>query len=116
MGAPGGASYLLRGDVVTVPFPFSDLSGSKLRPALVVAALPGSSDIILCQITSQPQATRPTVAITSADFVLGSLLRDSFVRPDRLFTAASGLTRRVGRLNGAKTQEVIDQIILLFTT
>jgi mRNA interferase MazF len=112
MGASGGASHLLKGDVVTVPFPLSDLTGSKLRPALVVAALPGSSDIILCQITGQPQAGRPTVAITSADFVLGTLVRDSFVRPDRLFTAASNLTRRVGRLNDAKTQAVIDRIEL----
>jgi mRNA interferase MazF len=40
------------GDVVVVPFPFSDLSESKRRPALVLAVLTGD-DLILCQITSQ---------------------------------------------------------------
>lgn len=43
---------LIKGDVVVVPFPFSDLSTVKRRPALVVAA-PGGDDVILCQITSQ---------------------------------------------------------------
>jgi len=40
------------GDVVIVPFPFSDLTQTKRRPALVVAGLSGE-DLILCQITSQ---------------------------------------------------------------
>lgn len=39
-------------DVVIVPFPFSDLSDAKWRPALVLATLMGN-DLILCQITSQ---------------------------------------------------------------
>ena len=42
----------IRGDVVIVPFPFSDLTQTKRRPALVVANLPGE-DLILCQITSK---------------------------------------------------------------
>ena len=42
----------VKGDVVVLPFPFSDLSNSKKRPALVVANLEGE-DIILCQITSK---------------------------------------------------------------
>lgn len=42
----------VKGDVVVVPFPFSDLSAAKRRPALVVAALSGN-DVILCQITSR---------------------------------------------------------------
>jgi hypothetical protein len=41
----------VKGDVVVTPFPFSDLSDSKRRPALVAAALKGG-DVILCQITS----------------------------------------------------------------
>lgn len=42
----------IKGDVVVVPFPFSDLTQAKRRPALVVSSLKGD-DIILCQITSQ---------------------------------------------------------------
>ena len=40
----------VKGDVVVVPFPFSDLSQSKRRPALIIASLEGD-DAILCQIT-----------------------------------------------------------------
>jgi len=42
----------VKGTILVVPFPFSDLSDSKKRPVLVVAT-PGGDDIILCQITSQ---------------------------------------------------------------
>ncbi|WP_368489570.1 hypothetical protein [Clostridium sp. BJN0013] len=42
----------IEGDVVVVPFPFSDLSNSKRRPALVLANLEGY-DLILSQITSK---------------------------------------------------------------
>jgi len=39
----------VKGDVVVVPFPFSDLTEAKRRPALVLAELDGD-DRILCQI------------------------------------------------------------------
>ncbi len=42
----------IKGDIVVIPFPFSDLSGRKKRPALVIADLVGE-DIVLCQITSK---------------------------------------------------------------
>jgi hypothetical protein len=45
----------VKGDVVVAPFPFSDLSAAKRRPALVVASLTGD-DVILCQITSKAAA------------------------------------------------------------
>jgi len=42
----------IKGDVVVIPFPFSDLTQTKRRPALVISTLEGD-DVILCQITSQ---------------------------------------------------------------
>jgi len=43
--------------IVIINFPFSDLSGSKKRPALVVADW-GSEDVILAQITSIARCLR----------------------------------------------------------
>lgn len=43
----------IKGDILVVPFPFSDLSQSKKRPALVIANIEEGNDLILSQITSQ---------------------------------------------------------------
>jgi mRNA interferase MazF len=69
-----------KGDVVIVPFPFSDLSASKLRPALVVAALIGD-DVILCQITSQAKSDGYAISVGPTDFASGGLPKDSNARP-----------------------------------
>jgi mRNA interferase MazF len=45
----------VKGDIVIIPFPFTDLSNSKKRPAFVVADLTGD-DIIVCQITSKSKS------------------------------------------------------------
>jgi mRNA interferase MazF len=105
---------LVKGDVVVIPFPFSDLSATKRRPALVLAALPGE-DVILCQITSRARTNESAIGITSNAFTEGSLHQDSNVRPERLFTADSRITRRIGRLSTAKVQAVVSKVILLLT-
>ncbi len=74
------------GIVVLVPFPFSDLSQAKLRPALVVADA-GHDDWVLCQITSNAYTDRTAIELSDADFQSGSLRLTSFVRPGKLFTA-----------------------------
>lgn len=57
----------VKGDVVVVPFPFSDLTRAKRRPALVIAELEGD-DLILCQITSQSIRDQYAVSISDNDF------------------------------------------------
>ena len=74
------------GGVVLIPFPFSDLSASKLRPELVVAAS-GSGDWVCAQITSNPYSDSNATEITDADFQAGALRRVSYIRPGMLFTA-----------------------------
>jgi mRNA interferase MazF len=101
----------VKGDVVVTPFPFSDLSATKKRPALVIAALTGD-DVILCQITSKGVADSYAIPISGADFTTGNLRQDSNIRPNRIFTADSNiLLYRAGVLTPNKVQEVITKII-----
>ncbi|GAB4502346.1 MAG: hypothetical protein Fur0035_18950 [Anaerolineales bacterium] len=78
------------GQVVVVPFPFSDLSRAKMRPAIILADV-GRDDWILCQVTSNPYGDVRSIAITAEDFQNGSLRITSYARPGKLFTANTGL-------------------------
>jgi mRNA interferase MazF len=101
----------VKGDVVVVPFPFSDLSRAKRRPALVIAELEGN-DLILCQITSQRIRDRYAVLIDENDFETGTLRQRSNVRPNRIFTADRHIILYpVGHLKPDKLKEVIERIV-----
>lgn len=101
----------VKGDVVIVPFPFSDLSQAKRRPALIVATLPGN-DLILCQITSRLLFDYYAIAIDEEDFTEGGLRQNSYVRPNRLFTADKQVVLyKAGHLRTEKLDEVIAQIV-----
>jgi mRNA interferase MazF len=101
----------VKGDVVVVPFPFSNLSASKRRPALVVAPLDGD-DLILCQITSQGRTDKYSVNLLRTDFSNGDLPHESTIRPNRLFTADSNIiVRRAGAVSTNKLGQVIQTII-----
>jgi len=106
----------MKGNVVVVPFPFSDLSAAKRRPALVIATMTGD-DVILCQITSRTVSDSYAIPITDGDFATGGLRQNSNVRPNRLFTADSHtILYRAGTLSTAKVQEVIAKIIQIIST
>jgi mRNA interferase MazF len=101
----------VKGDVVIVPFPFSDLSQAKRRPALVVADLKGD-DLILCQITSQAVSDSYAIAVTNLDFASGGLNKNSNIRPNRLFTADQRIILyKAGQLKAEKLKEVTNKII-----
>ena len=101
----------MKGDIVVIPFPFSDLSGSKRRPALVLADLDGD-DIILCQITSVARNDDYAVPIDVADFESGSLPVRSFVRPNKIFTAARQLVLYSTCRLQSKTMQTITAVIV----
>ncbi len=101
----------VKGDIVIIPFPFSDLSASKRRPAFVAASLAGN-DVILCKITSRPVGDTYALGIEQKDFVSGGLNRPRNARPNRLFTADSSLILyRAGTLSSAKIEMIINAII-----
>ncbi len=84
------------GAVVLVRFLFSDLSQTKLRPAVVLADV-GRGDCILCQITSQPYGDPSAIERSSTALASGSLRVVSCARPTKLFAANQNLiTSQVG--------------------
>ncbi|OHB63504.1 MAG: growth inhibitor PemK [Planctomycetes bacterium RBG_13_60_9] len=101
----------VKGDVVVIPFPFSDLSQSKRRPALVIASLEGD-DVILCQLTSKTVKDTYAIPIGDSDFTSGSLKQPGNIRPNRLFTADTHIILyRVGSIRNEKLGQVLDRLI-----
>ena len=101
------------GSVVLVTFPFSDLSASKFRPAVVLAGV-GREDWILCQVTSNAYSDSRAVEITDQDFASGTLARTSYARPGKLLSANTSIMRRVvGSLKPGKQQAVIDAVVAI---
>jgi mRNA interferase MazF len=99
------------GEVVLVPFPFSDLSQSKLRPAVVLADA-GRGDWILCQITSNPYGDPRAIKLVDTDFAIGTLRVMSYARPGKLFTANHSLmVAQVGTLKGAVHKQIVEAVV-----
>jgi mRNA interferase MazF len=99
------------GSIVLVKFPFSDLSGSKKRPALVLATA-AWDDPMLCQITGQQSSDPTAIEILPSDISGGSLDRMSFVRVTKIFTASPILiTRVIDTLRNDKFGAVIDSLM-----
>lgn len=98
------------GSVVLIPFPFSDLSRTKLRPAVVLATL-DKGDSILCQITSLPYDSL-AIELNQHDFAEGSLQRISYARPGKLFTAHDSLLQQeAGKLTPATLHTLREQVV-----
>ena len=101
----------VRGDVVVLNFPFSDLTGTKRRPALVVADLI-NDDIILCQITGRSKKDKYAVNLNNGDCVNGNLNIESYVRSNKLFTAdEKTILYKICCITDNKMKEVINIII-----
>ena len=102
------------GTVVLVMFPFSNLKGQKVRPALVLSNVE-FNNLILCQITSKPYTSKIAISLKSTDFAQGSLPVASFVRPDKLFTADTTIIKNtVGQLTPKSKEAVLQSVRALF--
>ncbi len=99
------------GAIVLVRFPFSDLSQTRLRPAVVLADV-GRGDRILCQVTSKPYSDTRAVTIDEEDFTKGSLRVTSYARPGKLFTANRDLiASEIAALKPESLQRLVDAVV-----
>ena len=100
--------------IILIPFPYTDLSGAKKRPSLVVSSTDFNSkndDVICCLITSNPEDRQYSIKITNKDMEIGYLEFESKIKPYRIFTINKKLVYRIlGRLNFSKSKLVIEEI------
>jgi mRNA interferase MazF len=102
------------GDLVVLPFPFSDGSGIKRRPTLVLGELPyfGGMDYLVCLITSQSVGDPNALELFPSDIIGGTLTQKSYLRPLYLFAPAEfTMARKIGTLAPAKLQLVRQTIM-----
>ncbi len=103
------------GTVVVIRFPFSNLKGSKLRPAIVIAQAE-FDNLILCQITSKPYTSTTAISLSKTNFSDGKLPITSFIRPDKIFTADNSIIKStVGHLDSTTLSLVLKTVRAQFS-
>ncbi|MDD4909827.1 MAG: type II toxin-antitoxin system PemK/MazF family toxin [Candidatus Omnitrophica bacterium] len=110
-----------RGDIVLIKFPFSDLSSSKVRPALVISSnsyTQKGRDAIFMLISSNnnnPQDTDLFFDVIDPDFTLSGLKKASWIKTDKIVILSKALAiRRLGKLGSgimAKINAMLSDVL-----
>jgi mRNA interferase MazF len=106
-----------RGDICLATFPFTDHTGSKVRPVLIVDA-GDVQDIIAVPISSNPAPGDPRAYFidqSSSDFAATRLRGPSSIKWSKPMTISrSVLRKRLGELKGAALQDVLSEMSRMF--
>lgn len=106
------------GDVVLVPFPFSDLTEAKPRPAFVLskASYNGASlDVIVCAMTSNLTPVPHSLPLDNQNLAQGALRARTRVRVNKIASLKQSLIHRViGRADRRTIRRVLTELRALF--
>jgi mRNA interferase MazF len=99
-----------QGDILIVPFPFSDLSSIKQRPVLVISKTihnKNTEDIITCGITSNLKDVKHSILINNNNLESGQIPTQSRIKVDKLFTLDRSIVKkRIAKLNNTTINKV----------
>jgi mRNA interferase MazF len=95
------------GDLILIPFPFSDLKATKKRPVLALTSPDRHGDFIGLAVTSVPQPP-PNRLIDTTHLSMGNLPKVSWVRVDKVFTLDHRLMiNALGRVNTSTLEQIL---------
>ncbi len=107
------ATMYHKGDVVLIPFPFTDLTTTKTRPAVVVSVSEfekETEDFIVAMITSVPHSTPYDYEVK--DWQTANLLSPSWVRAKLVALNPKLVRYKPGRLTDSDLTEINKRIRL----
>ena len=87
-----------QGDIILIPIPFSDLTSTKKRPALVISKNgynQKTDDLIVMAITSMISDKEFCINISNNDLISGSILVESQIRADKIYTISQNIVLKV---------------------
>ncbi|PIN77257.1 MazF family transcriptional regulator [Candidatus Woesearchaeota archaeon CG10_big_fil_rev_8_21_14_0_10_34_12] len=106
-----------QGDILIVPFPFSDLTSVRQRPVLVLSKKEYNEkceDIVTCGITSNLKDSKYSVLIDNPDLIEGNIPVKSRIKTDRLFTLEQSIIiKKMGMVNKGTFSKVRKEFINL---
>ncbi len=98
----------VKGDVIILEFPYSNLKEAKRRPVLILK-IPKGEDVIALQITSLSQERSVEIPLNKNDFAKGGLKKDSYIRIDKIASVDKSLIKyKIGSLKQTKFNEILD--------
>jgi mRNA interferase MazF len=108
----------LKGKIVLVPFPFTDLTAVKLRPALVL--FEGERDVVVAFISSRiPGELKPTdilIEETHPDFKITGLKTSSVIKLDKIATLSKSMVMgEIGEISHQIKKEINEKIIKAYS-
>jgi len=97
-------------DILLVPFPFSDQSGKKVRPVLVLSNNDynkSGDDLIVCAITSNLKTNKYSIVIDEDNLEHGRLYQKSLIKADGLLKISKNLIiKNIGTIDKNTFQKV----------
>ncbi len=99
-----------QGEIVLLPFPFSDLSDLKKRPVVIISNdkyNSSSNDVIVLAVTSNITVKSNGITLSQKDMGTGVLIKPSKIRTDKIFTISKQL---IIKTFGKIKPEVIEKI------
>jgi len=104
-----------QGDIVIVPFPFSNLTAVRQRPVLILSKSAYSKeceDIITCGITSNLKDSKYSVLIDNFNLIEGSIPVKSRIKIDKLFTLEQSIViKKIARINKETFKKVRQEFL-----
>ncbi len=107
-----------QGDIIILPVPFSNLSESKLRPAIIISNNDFNSkypDIIALKITSIGHNLPLDINLENNDLEQGELLKRSIINCAFIMTIEKNIiSQKIGKVKNNKIREIKERLKELF--